>query len=405
MKIVIIWLLLGVALGIECVKQAAAGTLAQVGGIDIDVDAVASTCDLTASCGSIISSGAYQITGAAPYASSWIYNWEQKGCFDCAALNLNDKCITANYDFSTTVTASCIPTSVKNYQSNVSISCCSTSRCNAQVATSQCRPDPDFSQYMKSLQTCWNTAYPSLIQATCDDPTLSGYIDRCVPAQGTSASSTSYLTKQNCTYRTTCTQPIQDAITTFAECGCKVSSGQYSKQFIQTLMANDWIIINWKQYCKNLNFDCDANPIVSEKQWYVQYKIWVNLSKTQLPPAVQAIITNKIAIILNVNEDLLTITITVKERRRLLADESVVTVTFQSDDKDIAEYAEDKFNDEQLATDIGIAIGAETTMIGVTTEDPYDSSTTTQPDTSSTTTQPDTSSTPQHTVYWYSNWS
>eukprot|EP01083_Nonionella_stella_P207537 753835_1 len=221
MKIVIIWLLLGVALGIECVKQAAAGTLAQVGGIDIDIDSVASTCDLTASCGSIISSVEYQITGAA--SSSWRYNYEQKGCFDvCAALNLNGAraCITANYDFST-VTASCITNITNitipqiNYQSNVSISCCSTSRCNAQVATSQCRPDPDFSQYMKSLQTCWNTAYPSLIQATCDDPTLSGYINGCQQVQGTST-----FTTMNCTYRTTCTQPIQDAITTFAECGC-----------------------------------------------------------------------------------------------------------------------------------------------------------------------------------------
>eukprot|EP01083_Nonionella_stella_P207538 753836_1 len=261
MKIVIIWLLLGVALGTECVKQEAVGNIAQVGGVDIDIDAVASTCDLTASCGSIISSGTYETTGAAP----WEYDWEQKGCFDvCAALNLNDDCIIANYEFSTAVTASCINLPLTNYQSNVSISCCSTSRCNAQVATSQCRPDPDFSQYMKSLQTCWNTAYPSLIQATCDDPTLSGYINGCQQVQGTST-----FTTMNCTYRTTCTQPIQDAITTFAECGCKVSSGQYSKQFIQTLMANDWIIINWKQYCKNLNFDCDANPIVSEKQWYV----------------------------------------------------------------------------------------------------------------------------------------
>eukprot|EP01084_Bolivina_argentea_P017709 33040_1 len=178
MKIVIIWLLLGVALGIECVKQAAAGTLAQVGGIDIDVDAVASTCD--GFCGSIISSGAYQITGTAP--SSWIYNWEQKGCFDvCAALNLNDECITANYDFSTTSTTSCAGITIPptNYESNVSISCCSTSRCNAQVATSMCKQDDSFSQYMVKLQNCWNTAYPSLIQATCNDPTLSGYISGC----------------------------------------------------------------------------------------------------------------------------------------------------------------------------------------------------------------------------------
>eukprot|EP01083_Nonionella_stella_P146777 462109_1 len=383
MKIVIIWLLLGVALGTECVKQEAVGNIAQVGGVDIDIDAVASTCDSTGSCGSIISSGTYETTGAAP----WEYDWEQKGCFDvCAALNLNDDCITANYEFSTTVTTSCINLPLTNYQSNVSISCCSGAKCNAQVVKSMCRPDPDFSQYMKDLQDCWNVASPSLIQATCDDPTLSGYIDRCVPAQGTSASSTSYLTKQNCTYRTTCTQPIQDAITRFAQCGCAVSSGQYSKQFIQTLMAD-----NWKQYCKNLNFDCDANPIVSPKMWYVRYQFLVKESKTQITPARQATIKNKIATILNVNEDLLTITITVKQRRRLLADESVVTVTFETDDKDIAEYAEDKFNDEQLATDIGIAIGAETTMIGVTTEDPYDSS---------TTTQPDTSSTPQHTVYF-----
>eukprot|EP01084_Bolivina_argentea_P152418 265900_1 len=111
-------------------------------------------------------------------------------------------------------------------------------------------------------------------------------------------------------------------------------------------MANDWIIINWKQYCKNLNFDCDANPKVSEKKWYVEYKIWVNLSQGQLTPAYQAIIKNIIAEILNVHENLLTITITVKERRRLLADESVVTVTFETDDKDIAEYAEDKFNEQ-----------------------------------------------------------
>eukprot|EP01084_Bolivina_argentea_P152420 265903_1 len=111
-------------------------------------------------------------------------------------------------------------------------------------------------------------------------------------------------------------------------------------------MANDWIIINWKQYCKNLNFDCDANPIVSEKRWYVAYKFLVALPLAQLPPDVQAIITKKIATILNVNEDLLTITITVKRRRRLLADESVVTVTFETDDKDIAEYAEDKFNEQ-----------------------------------------------------------
>eukprot|EP01084_Bolivina_argentea_P152421 265905_1 len=111
-------------------------------------------------------------------------------------------------------------------------------------------------------------------------------------------------------------------------------------------MANDWIIINWKQYCKNLNFDCDANPIVSEKQWYVDYKFWVALSKEQLGPADQAIIKNIIAAYLYVNEDLLTITITVKQRRRLLADESVVTVTFETDDKDIAEYAEDKFNEQ-----------------------------------------------------------
>eukprot|EP01083_Nonionella_stella_P146778 462112_1 len=379
MKIVIIWLLLGVALGIECVKQAAAGTIAQVGGIDIDVDAVASTCDSTGSCGSIISSGTYETTGAAP----WEYDWEQKGCFDvCAALNLNDDCITANYEFSTTVTTSCINLPLTNYQSNVSISCCSGAKCNAQVVKSMCRPDPDFSQYMKDLQDCWNVASPSLIQATCDDPTLSGYIDRCVPAQGTSASSTSYLTKQNCTYRTTCTQPIQDAITTFAQCGCTKSSGRYTDQFMTTLMKD-----HWQQYCKNLDFDCsNANSIVSEKKWYVDYKILVALSKEQLDPAVQAIIKKTIADILFVNEDLLTITITVKQRRRLLADESVVTVTFQSDDKDIAEYAEDKFNDEQLATDIGIAIGAETTMIGVTTEDPD-------------TTQPDTSSTPRHTVY------
>eukprot|EP01084_Bolivina_argentea_P316153 547942_1 len=86
---------------------------------------------------------------------------------------------------------------------------------------------------------------------------------------------------------------------------------------------------NWKQYCKNLKFDCDKNPIVSEKLWYVEYKMLVALSKTQLSPALQANITKKIAATLNVNEDLLTIIITVKERRRLLADESVVTVTFQ----------------------------------------------------------------------------
>eukprot|EP01084_Bolivina_argentea_P269186 457427_1 len=172
MKIVIVWLLLGVALGIECVQQAAVGNIAQVGGVDMDIDAVASTCDLTDSCGSIISSGAYQITGTAP--SSWIYNWEQKGCFDCAALNLKDKCITANYDFSTTATASCITPLSVNYQSNVSISCCSTSRCNAQVATSQCITDPDFSQYMKDLQDGWNVASPSVIQGSCGGPSGSG---------------------------------------------------------------------------------------------------------------------------------------------------------------------------------------------------------------------------------------
>eukprot|EP01083_Nonionella_stella_P146776 462108_1 len=363
MKIVIIWLLLGVALGTECVKQEAVGNIAQVGGVDIDIDAVASTCDSTGSCGSIISSGTYETTGAAP----WEYDWEQKGCFDvCAALNLNDDCITANYEFSTTVTTSCINLPLTNYQSNVSISCCSGAKCNAQVVKSMCRPDPDFSQYMKDLQDCWNVASPSLIQATCDDPTLSGYIDRCVPAQGTSASSTSYLTKQNCTYRTTCTQPIQDAITTFALCGCGVSSGRYTDQFMETLMTD-----NWKQYCPNLVFDCKmpADSIVSELFYWVKYKFEVALSQQQLTPALQAIIKNKIAAYLKVQDDLLTIIITVKRRRRLLADESVVTVTFQTDDKDMAEYAEDKFNDEQLATDIGIAIGAETTMIGVTTED------------------------------------
>eukprot|EP01084_Bolivina_argentea_P152419 265901_1 len=111
-------------------------------------------------------------------------------------------------------------------------------------------------------------------------------------------------------------------------------------------MANDWIIINWKQYCKNLNFDCDANPIVSPKMWYVRYQFLVKESKTQITPARQAILKNLIAATLNVHENLLTITITVKERRRLLADESVVTVTFETDDKDIAEYAEDKFNEQ-----------------------------------------------------------
>eukprot|EP01084_Bolivina_argentea_P071556 130050_1 len=213
-----------------------------------------------------------------------------------------------------------------------------------------CRPDSEFSQYMKSLQTCWNTASPSFMQATCDDPTLSGYIS-CQAAQGTSTPS------RDCTYRTTCTQPIQDAITAFAQCGCKIQSGRYTDQFMTTLMKD-----HWQQYCKNLDFDCNANSIVSEKKWYVDYKILVALSKEQLTPALQAIIQNLIATLLYVNEDLLTITITGKQRRRLLADESVVTVTFETDDKDIAEYTEDQFNADPLATDIGGAGGAEPTL-------------------------------------------
>eukprot|EP01084_Bolivina_argentea_P071557 130051_1 len=216
-----------------------------------------------------------------------------------------------------------------------------------------CRPDSEFSQYMKSLQTCWNTASPSFMQATCDDPTLSGYINGCQQVQGTST-----FTTMNCTYRTTCTQPIKDAITAFAQCGCEKQSGRYTDQFMTTLMKD-----HWQQYCKNLDFDCsNANSIVSEKQWYVEYKFWVALSKEQLGPDVQAFIKKTIADILFVNEDLLTITITGKQRRRLLADESVVTVTFETDDKDIAEYTEDQFNADPLATDIGGAGGAEPTL-------------------------------------------
>eukprot|EP01084_Bolivina_argentea_P109129 195050_1 len=95
---------------------------------------------------------------------------------------------------------------------------------------------------------------------------------------------------------------------------------------------------NWKQYCPNLVFDCGmpANSIVSELVYWVKYKIVVALSQQQLTPALQAIIKNKIAAYLKVQNDLLTILIEVKRRRRLLADESVVTVTFQTDDKDMA---------------------------------------------------------------------
>jgi len=269
----------------------------------------------------------------------------------------------------------------EDFEQTTKMKCCNNENlCNSQDDYSQCTEAPKVSSYFSDLNVCWNKYKKKFMaELLCDND---GKPNRDILSWGLNCTQEDGSWEEakrgdiTCRYKATCAEEMREWLKKFGECACTAAKDNgYTGDFIGTALET-----NWQRFCPKVELSCASDTGMVEviyKYFVVKAKFIVDVAKSLITEEMINKIKDRISIKLNVDPN--TITITFNDdpttRRRLADDQTSITASFQTEDKNTVDYAKSNM-DNSLATSIGNDIGHTVTKDGDTTDEEAQDTTT-----------------------------